>query len=777
MSEAKPIGHDIDSKVRTIDVEIDRNVTFEQLMLTPSIIAGLKNNNFIYPSPIQLKAIPLARCGKDLLVQAKSGTGKTLVFAVTVLERFFDEKSKNDKGVQSLVLVPTREIALQVTGVIESIGKKLQNFNVISCIGGTDVEKDRKRVSNAKCVVGTPGRIIHLIRNRMINPENIKLVVLDEADKLLNDSFTADIKEIMEKVSNRDQTLIVSATLDDKAQEQLLPYMKNPLGVTPKKESPILIGITQFIYKLPRMENVIEEMQTKLETLVRILTAYDYNQCLVFTNSQSRAESYANGLHEKGFLAEFISGALDQNSRTKVFERILTSPTCRIIVTTDLLARGIDAERVNLVVNMELPSDQFCYLHRIGRAGRFGSLGAAITFVSEGEEILKFKNILYDHEHPVYTVKEGDAGKILNAIENGTVPEHFETFISINPQNDENSNENEHELEPTEKLEPPGESLMKIFDLYKEFVSSDSPNDLPEDEIPVAKTPVITTTNNIFLQKIMELNLYGDDDKKSDSTVSINGSADYLNNNDDDDENENASKSEAKSNNDSTKSNIDSGSSSDNIQESDLNDEDEKKSLEFNLNTESANERVDNFLDTLDNLSQNMSQKSPSGSHVSATTYTIEGRRQSQQQQEQRHLENKQQGKDSSGSDSDDERSKSPKSSSSPTHSEDSTASNRGSDSYQNEIDDTNGSESTDNEEEEEYFDTTDQIDHHPQLQRPHQSSKSPHGTRGTPASAISMQQRPYAYNRWTNMYWNQANHIVDYVNYWKIVRQQNLSH
>lgn len=330
-----------------------------------------------------------------------------------------------------MVIVPTREIAIQVTTVIDAVGKKLQNFNVITCIGGTDVEKDRKRISSAKCVVGTPGRVLHLIRNRIINPNSVTLVVLDEADKLLNDSFTTDIEEIMSKMYNREQTLIVSATLDIKAQEELLRYMRNPLGVTPKKETPILLGITQFVYQLPKMENVIEEMQKKLEHLVRVLKAVYFNQCLVFTNSQSRAESYANGLHEKGYLAEYISGALDQTARTKVFERILQSPTCRIIVTTDLLARGIDAERVNLVVNMELPSDQFCYLHRIGRAGRFGSLGTALTFVSEGEEQLKFRSVLYDEEYPVYKVSPGEEEKISEAIEKNNVAEVFETLVRL----------------------------------------------------------------------------------------------------------------------------------------------------------------------------------------------------------------------------------------------------------------------------------------------------------------------------------------------------------
>lgn len=273
----------------------------------------------MHPSPIQLRAIPLARCGKDLFIQAKSGTGKTIVFVVGILEKFL---SSDDKNLQSLIVVPTREISTQVTSVIGCVGKIMEEFSAVSCVGGISVEKDRENVSTAKCIVGTPGRIAHLIRNRMINTNNIGIVVLDEADKLMEDAFKEDIHTIMNMTSNRTQTLVVSATFDARIEKSLFNYMKNPLGVTPKREVPILIGVSQFIYNIDAKKNIIDEMQDKLKRLLHILSVVDYNQCLIFTNSQSRAESYANYLMEKGYLTDFISGALDQDTRQKVFERI-----------------------------------------------------------------------------------------------------------------------------------------------------------------------------------------------------------------------------------------------------------------------------------------------------------------------------------------------------------------------------------------------------------------------------------------------------------------------
>lgn len=310
---------------------------------------------------------------------------------------------------------------------------------------------------------------------------------------------------------------------------------------------------------------------------------------------------------------------------------------------------------------------------------------------------------------------------------------------------------------------------MKIFDLYQDFVLSGAKVDpsLLEKPLSHIPKPVINTSNNIFLQKIVEMNLYGEDEdesnensKEPEEAIINEIQANPEESKKFDDLNDEVkSKSDKTNENESTKSNIDSGSTSDSLQESDINPDDENTD-ELNLNTESANERVDAFLDTLDNISQELRSE---GSQISATTYTVTNKAKTNKDVSSSST--------SSGSESDDEAdgeadeaSKSDKS--------DSIASNRGSDSYQNEIDDTNGSESSDNDEEkdeeEEFFEAAEHFDQH------RGPSKSPRDeSRQKSSSAMSYHTNRVAYNRWTNMYWNQASQIADYVNHWRFVRQQ----
>lgn len=291
-------------------------------------------------------------------------------------------------------------------------------------------------------------------------------------------------------------------------------------------------------------------------------------------------------------------------------------------------------------------------------------------------------------------------------------------------------------------MDSPNGNLMKIFDLYQDFVLSGAKVDPSLLEKPLAHIPkpAINTTNNIFLQKIIEMNLYGDEEDASPEKTKESVASSNINE---------ETKSKSDKTNDSTKSNIDSGSSSDDLQESDINP-DHDNADECNLNTESANERVDSFLDTLDNLSQEFLSD---GSQISATTYTVTNKAPNNEKSS------------SSGSESDDEGSKS----GSGSGNTNSIASNRGSDSYQNEIDDTNGSESdNEDQDEEEFFEAAENLE---QQQR---ASKSPRdGSRPKSGSAMSYHINSNAQNRWTNMYWKQATQIADYVNHWRFVQQQ----
>lgn len=403
-----------------------------------------------------------------------------------------------------------------------------------------------------------------------------------------------------------------------------------------------------------------------------------------------------------------------------------TSPTCRIIVTTDLLARGIDSERVNLVINLELPNDQFCYLHRIGRAGRFGSLGVAITFISGEKEMKKFNELVMDKNVPVYTVKPESLNSISNTLKQQRVPEVFET-LSFGVIDDNNAN-----VKPKE-TDTASQSLMDVFNSYDKFVTTD-------DNIQINPLPNTDTnlTASSFLEKILKYNIYQEDDE----SCEMNGQNADKEGNDFEESDTGSAKSTKGSN-----------SSSDNIQESDINQLTE--SLD-NFNTESANDRVDAFLGTLedgsneinneDDSAQDQSESTilnVSSSSINSNNFNIESINkrvntflstidaQNNGNSNSSSIDEAQES--NSGFVSDDE-------SSSSSSEGDSVASNRGSDTYQNGID----------ESDEEYFEAE---DHSP---------------------SFAMGQRyHHTHNLWTNVYWNQMKQISEYVNLYRNYRQQ----
>lgn len=253
---------------------------------------------------------------------------------------------------------------------------------------------DRKKLQKCKCIVGTPGRIVHLIKNNVLNTSKIRVVVLDEIDKLLTGSFTADIDFIFNSLPKKKQVIGSSATYDKSVEIAMNDYMKNPIGVTPRREAPVLLGVKQFVYDLEG-ENLkqMQEMHQKVKVVASILSTVPFKQCLIFSSSQQRAESYSNYLSNEGWPCEVIMGSQEQSTRLDIFKKFKDFK-CRILVATDLMARGIDSENVNLVINLEVPNESALYLHRIGRCGRFGSHGIAVTLVHNNFELIKFRKLL-----------------------------------------------------------------------------------------------------------------------------------------------------------------------------------------------------------------------------------------------------------------------------------------------------------------------------------------------------------------------------------------------
>ncbi|KAG9270830.1 putative ATP-dependent RNA helicase DDX20 [Astyanax mexicanus] len=375
-------AHQIDNRKRTEDVLLSDGVQFSSLLLSKPVLEGLSSSGFQRPSPIQLKAIPLGRCGLDLIVQAKSGTGKTCVFATIALDSLVLENA----ATQVLVLAPTREIAVQIHSVVMSIGSAMEGLECHVFIGGRPVSQDKLRLKKCHIAIGSPGRIKQLIELGALLTASIRLFVLDEADKLLEEgSFQEQINWIFSSLPLNKQMLALSATYPESLAQHLCRYMREPTFVRLNPTDPGLIGLKQY-YKLVHAHALPHKIfEEKVQNLLELFSKIPFNQALVFSNLHTRAQHLADVLSSKGLPSVCISGSLSQEQRLEAMSK-LKQYQCRVLISTDLTSRGIDAEKVNLVINLDVPQDWETYMHRIGRAGRFGTMGLAVTYCCHGEE-------------------------------------------------------------------------------------------------------------------------------------------------------------------------------------------------------------------------------------------------------------------------------------------------------------------------------------------------------------------------------------------------------
>ncbi|CAJ0751070.1 18555_t:CDS:10 [Entrophospora sp. SA101] len=362
------------STTRTKDILIDESVNFEALITNKNLLKGLKVAGYDIPSPIQLKAIPPGKLGLDVISQAKSGTGKTIVFGIISLEM--------------IDLTPTREIAIQIKEVICNIGKYIEGLTCNVFIGGIPVEEDFPKLKKCHIAIGSPGRIDLLLRNQKMPAKNIKLLVLDEADKLMDRNFFSQ--------SNNKQVLAFSATYDKSLFKNLENFVHNPYYIMLSDDSPGLEEINTLVDKYLFYEE-------KFKKMAELLSKVPFYQCIVFLNHRGRAVDLANYLTNQGWMSMNISGlfqftpllrGLDQKQRLDTMSKARKFEI-RVLVCSDLIARGIDIERVNLVINLDMPKDPETYLHRVGRTGRYGTHGLAISFVDQNE--MKFIELLKEN--------------------------------------------------------------------------------------------------------------------------------------------------------------------------------------------------------------------------------------------------------------------------------------------------------------------------------------------------------------------------------------------
>jgi len=354
---------------------------FEELDLNPGILRAIEEMGFEEMSPIQAKAIPIILEGKDVVGQAQTGTGKTAAFGIPLLMKI----NPKEKKLQSIVLCPTRELAIQVAEEIRKLGKFLHGIKVLPVYGGQEISKQiRSLKTGVQVIIGTPGRVMDHMRRRTIRLDDIKMVVLDEADEMLNMGFRDDIEAILSQVPEERQTVLFSATMPQPILDIAKTYQKNAEIVRVVKKELTVPKIEQSYYEV--------SPKNKEEALSRLLDMYNPKLSLVFCNTKKQVDELCAALQGRGYFAEGLHGDMKQQQRDRVMNSFRNGKT-EILVATDVAARGIDVDDVEAVFNYDVPQDEEYYVHRIGRTGRAGREGKAFTLVT-GKEIYKLKDIM-----------------------------------------------------------------------------------------------------------------------------------------------------------------------------------------------------------------------------------------------------------------------------------------------------------------------------------------------------------------------------------------------
>ncbi len=352
-------------------------MSFNSLGLSWSLLDALEKNNFKDSYPIQEQAIPAILKGKDVLGIAKTGSGKTMAYVLPLLMNVSATKSKN-RHIETLVLVPTRELAVQVREVFEQFKITLkERIKTLAVFGGVSINPQMKALQNVDILIATPGRLLELADSNAVSLDDVDTLVLDEADKMLNLGFQEEMKRIFKMLPSDKQSLLFSATLSHDVSSFQQGLLKEPLVIKLVEESQDVDLIDQTAYLVPT--------DKKGPLLRQLIKSKDMHQVLIFASSAYQAEHIADKLRRKAIHATAMHGKKSQNARTENLRKFKTGKL-RVLVSTDLLGRGIDIEFLPYVINYDLPRSPKDYIHRIGRTGRAESSGEAISFVTPEDE-------------------------------------------------------------------------------------------------------------------------------------------------------------------------------------------------------------------------------------------------------------------------------------------------------------------------------------------------------------------------------------------------------
>jgi translation initiation factor 4A len=352
------------------DIEIA--TTFDDMNLQDNLLRGIYSYGFEKPSTIQQKAIIQIIKGTDLIAQAQSGTGKTGAFCIGALEKI-DSKKKN---VQLIILSPTKELARQTFRVFELLGEFL-DISTVLMVGGVNIDQTKKQLKKGvHAIIGTPGRVLHMLNDKYFKTNDLKLLIIDEADELLSIGFEKQLKNIIDIINRKIQIGLFSATLSEHCLEVTKYFMKDPISIFVKSDELTLEGIKQYYIN-------VEKEDWKLDVLCDLYETITVSQTVIFCSSKRKVIWLQNEMEAREFTTSVIHGDMINEDRIKIMNEF-RSGSSRILIATDLLARGIDVQQVSLVINYDIPSGiegRDNYIHRIGRSGRFGRKGVAINFI------------------------------------------------------------------------------------------------------------------------------------------------------------------------------------------------------------------------------------------------------------------------------------------------------------------------------------------------------------------------------------------------------------
>lgn len=357
------------------------HLKFEDMNLSPEICQAVLDMGFEEATPIQSQAISVIMEGRDVIGQSQTGTGKTAAFGIPCLERIDPE----DRRLQALILCPTRELAIQVSEEFRKLLKFKDNIRVLPIYGGQPIDRQILALKKgAQVVIGTPGRVMDHMRRRTLKTDSVQMIILDEADEMLDMGFREDIETILVKIPRKHQTLLFSATLSPEILDIAKRFQQDPVFIKIVRKELTVPSIEQYYFDVKE--------KRKLDALTRLIDMYNPSLAMVFCNTKKRVDDLTELLQGRGYFAEGLHGDLKQAQRDKVMQKFRNG-TIEILVATDVAARGIDVDDIDIVVNYDIPQDEEYYVHRIGRTGRAGKAGKAFTFCV-GKEIYKLRDIM-----------------------------------------------------------------------------------------------------------------------------------------------------------------------------------------------------------------------------------------------------------------------------------------------------------------------------------------------------------------------------------------------